>query len=120
MKKTKLYKEIKRIILAFGYSVEGLKEALHEPAFRIEILATITATPLAFIISQNPAERALLIGSLFLVMIVELLNSATETAVNRISLEIHPMSKRVKDIASSAVLLSIINAVIIWVIVIWN
>lgn len=120
MKISKLYKEIKRIILAFGYSIEGIRAALSECAFRLEILISIIAIPFAFIIAHNPAELALLISSLFLVMIVELLNTAIETAINRISLEIHPLSKKAKDVASAAVLLSIINATIIWLIILWN
>lgn len=113
-------KEAKRIVLAFGYSIEGLKTTLGECAFRVEILATIIALPVAFIIAHNPAELALLISSLFLVMIVELLNTAIETAINRVSLEIHPLSKKAKDVASGAVLLSIINAIVIWSVVLWN
>lgn len=120
MKDNSISKEIKRIILAFGYSIEGLKAGWGECAFRLEILATAIALPLVFIISHNAAERALLIGSLFLVMIVELLNTGIETAINRISLERHPLSKKAKDIASAAVFLSIANAFIIWLVVIWN
>ena len=120
MKTHKLYKEIKHIILAFGYSFAGMRAALNEFAFRLEILVSIIAIPLAFHIAHNPAELALLIGSLFLVMIVELLNTAIETTINRISLEIHPLSKKAKDVASAAVLLSIINAAIIWLVVLWS
>ena len=120
MKNSKLYKELKRLTLAFGYSVEGLKASLGEAAFRLEIVVSIFAIPLALIITRNPAERALLIGSIFLVMIVELLNTAVETAINRISFEIHPLSKKAKDIASGAVLLSIINAAIIWALILWS
>lgn len=115
-----VYKEIRRLFLAFGYSAQGIKSALTESAFRLEIILTIIALPFAFIISSSAAELALLISSLLLVMIVELLNTALETAINRISLEIHPLSKKAKDIASGAVLLSIINAVIIWLVVLWK
>ncbi len=120
MPDNKLYKEIRRLIRAFGYSMEGIKAAWGEAAFRIEIMVIIIALPLAFAIAHNPAEKALLIASLFLVLIVELLNTAVETVVNRISTEIHPLSKKAKDIASGAVLVSIINAVIIWLVVLWN
>ncbi len=120
MKTHKLYKEIKHLILAFGYSFAGLRVALSECAFRLEILISIIAIPFAFIIAHNTAELALLISSLFLVMIVELLNTAVETTINRISLEMHPLSKKAKDVASAAVLLSIINAAIIWLVVLWN
>ncbi|MEQ1789355.1 MAG: diacylglycerol kinase [Rickettsiales bacterium] len=120
MKSSKLYKEIKRIILAFGYSIEGLKAALGEAAFRIELIIAIIALPISFMVTHNTAERALLIGSLFLVMIVELLNTAVEIAINRISLETHPLSKKAKDVASGAVFLSIINAIAIWLVILWN
>ena len=118
--KTKILNEIKRLILAFCYSVEGLKAALGEAAFRTELIISAFALPFSFIIAHSKAELALLIGSLFLVLIVELLNTAVETAINRVSLEIHPLSKKAKDIASGAVLLSIINAVLIWLVVLWN
>jgi diacylglycerol kinase (ATP) len=118
--KTKIFSEIKRIILAFGYSVQGLKAALGESAFRTEIIIGTIALPFAFIITENGAERALLISSLFLILIVELLNTAVETTINRISLEIHPLSKKAKDIASGAVLLSLINALVIWLVVLCN
>jgi diacylglycerol kinase (ATP) len=112
--------EIKRIIKAFGYSVEGLKAALGESAFRTEIIISAIAIPFAFKISHNATELALLIGSLLLVLIVELLNTGLELTINRISLDIHPLSKKVKDIASAAVLLAIINAIIIWSAVLWS
>lgn len=117
---TTIATELKRIIRAFGYSLEGIKATWGEAAFRTEIMITAFALPFAFIITENAAERALLIGSLFLVLIVELLNTAVEVAINRISLEIHPLSKKAKDIASGAVLLSLINALIIWSVVLWN
>ncbi len=91
MQKSKLYNECRRIVLAFGYSVAGLKSALSEAAFRLEIMVSIIAVPLAFVIADNAIELSLLIGSLLLVMIVELLNTAIETAINRISMEIHPL-----------------------------
>ncbi len=118
--KTKILSEIKRLALAFGYSIEGLKAGLGEAAFRTELIISALALPFAFVVAHSKAELALLIGSLFLVLIVELLNTAVETAINRISLEIHPLSKKAKDIASAAVLLSIINAALIWLVVLWN
>lgn len=116
----KLYKELKRLRLAFGYSMHGLRAALSESAFRLEIMVSIIAIPLVFFITNSATERALLIGSIFLVMIVELLNTGIETAINRISFDIHPLSKKAKDIASGAVLLSIINAAMIWLVVLWS
>ena len=116
----RLTNELKRIIQAFGYSLEGLKSALGEPAFRIEMIGAAIALPLAFLISDNGAELALLTGSIFLVLIVELLNTAIETAIDRISLEKHELSKIAKDIGSAAVLLSLANAALIWLIVLWT
>ncbi len=112
--------ELKRVIRAFGYSIEGIKAGWGEAAFRTEIIITAFALPFAFIITQDTSERTILIGSLFLVLIVELLNTAVEVAINRISTEIHPLSKKAKDIASAAVFLSLANALIIWLVVLWN
>lgn len=120
MQDCKLPNELKRIILAFGYSFQGLKAALGEAAFRIEAVAAALALPLAFMVSQDGAELALLIGSVFLVLIVELLNTAIESAIDRISLERHELSKIAKDLGSAAVLLSLANAAIIWLIVLWT
>lgn len=107
-------------MLAFGYSLAGLKAAWGEYAFRLEIIFSMIALPSTFMVTSVAAERALLIGSLFLVLIVELLNTAIETAINRISLEIHPLSKKAKDVASAAVFLSIVNAIVMWSVVLWN
>jgi diacylglycerol kinase (ATP) len=117
---TSITAELKRIIRAFGYSIEGLKAGWNESAFRTEIIITAFALPIAFFVTEDTNERALLIGSLFMVLIVELLNTAVEVAINRISTEIHPLSKKAKDIASAAVLLSLINATLIWLVVLWN
>jgi diacylglycerol kinase (ATP) len=109
-----LHKEAWRIIAAFGYSVEGLKWALKQPAFRIELLACAVMAPLALMLSSNGLERAVLVGSLILVLVVECLNSGIEAAIDRISSDIHPLSKAAKDVGSAAVLLCIINACVIW------
>lgn len=112
--------EAKRITKALAYSLQGLKSAWAEAAFRTETIITVIAIPIAFAIAKNKIELALLVSSLFLVLIVELLNTGLELTINRISLEIHPLSKKVKDIASAAVLLSIINAILIWAAILWN
>lgn len=112
--------EAKRITKALAYSLQGLKSAWSEAAFRTETIITAIAIPIAFAIAKNKIELALLVSSLFLVLIVELLNTGLELTINRISLEIHPLSKKVKDIASAAVLLSIINAILIWAAILWN
>ncbi|MEZ5690666.1 MAG: diacylglycerol kinase [Rickettsiales bacterium] len=109
--------EIKRLCKAFGYSMSGIKTALNERAFILEVIISIMAIPTAFFISENKIELILLVGSLFLVMIVELLNTGIESAIDRISDEIHPLSKKAKDIASAAVLLSLINATFVWLVI---
>lgn len=116
----KLFKEATRLRLAAGYSMEGIKAALSEAAFRLEVMVAIIAIPLAFFVAGSAVETALLIGSVLLVLIVELLNTAVEATVNRISLEIHPLSKRAKDIGSAAVFITVINALVIWFAILWG
>lgn len=104
-----------RVWNAFFYSVEGFKAAFrHEDAFRQELLLTLVCIPLALWLEPSAMGRALMIGALFLVLIVELVNSAIEAVVDRVSLERHDLAKRAKDIGSAAVLLSLINAAAIW------
>jgi len=103
---------------ATGIALQGLRAAWrHEDAFRQEVLVAIIAIPLALLTSADSFGKALLIGSILLVLIVELLNSALEAAVDHASLERHPLAKRAKDVASAAVLLSIVNACVIWLLV---
>lgn len=111
--------EITRLIKAFGYSLQGLRFGMRQRAFQLEVIVGCFAIPAAIALGENGVERALLIGSIFLVMIVELLNSAVEAAIDRISAEQHTLSGMAKDMASAAVLLSIINATIIWLAVLW-
>ena len=120
MQNLPVFKELKRIIRAFGYSFEGLRAAWGEPAFRTELLVAIVAIPAGIYLGQDGISRALLVGSVFLVLMVELLNTGIEDAINRVSTEIHPLSKRAKDVASAAVLLSIVNAFVVWLLVLWN
>ncbi len=109
---------ITRLIKAFGYSVEGLFAALTtEPAFLLEVILGLILIPVAMMLPLPHISKALLIGSLLLVMIVELLNSAIEAAIDRISLDQHPLAKKAKDLGSAAVLLSVLNALIIWIMV---
>jgi diacylglycerol kinase (ATP) len=110
---------LQRVINATRYSLEGLAAAArHEDAFRQELIIFAVAAPVALWLGRNGLERALLIGVLFLVLIVELLNSAVEAAVDRISFENHRLAKRAKDIGSAAVMLSIVNAVVVWLLII--
>lgn len=85
-----------------------------EDAFRQEVLVAMVAIPVALWFGDSALAKALLVGSIFAVLIVELLNSALEAAVDHTSLAVHPLAKRAKDIASAAVLLSIINAAAVW------
>jgi diacylglycerol kinase (ATP) len=110
-----------RILHAAGYSWAGLRAAYRgESAFRQETWMTLIGLPLAFWIGRDWVQVALLAGSLILVLIVELLNSAVEAVVDRVSFEIHDLSKRAKDIASAAVLLSLVLAGGIWAAAIWQ
>lgn len=109
---------LKRLLNAFHYSCSGLKEAYrNEDAFRQEVLLAAILLPLAFWVSPEVIERALMIGSVLLLLIVELLNSAIETVVDRISLDDHYLSKRAKDIGSAAVFICIINLIVVWLLV---
>ena len=110
-----------RIARAFGYSLSGLSQAYRgESAFRQETWLLVIATPLAFWIGRSWVEVALLLGSLLLVMIVELLNSAVEAAIDRISFDLHALSARAKDIASAAVFLSLALCAGIWLAAAWH
>ena len=105
---------LSRIWHALGYSVEGLRAGWHEAAFRQEALAALVLLPLSFWIGRNWVETALLAGAVFFVMIVELLNTGIETAIDRIGPEWHDLSKRAKDMGSAAVLLSLLLCTGIW------
>ena len=112
---------LRRVWNAFHYSLSGLKAAYAcEDAFRQEVLLALIMIPLAFFLPVTGIVRALMIGSVFLVLIVELLNSAIEATVDRISLENHRLAKRAKDIGSAAVLFSLINVVTVWTCVLWR
>lgn len=112
-------KGLGRLYRAFGWSMSGLKATfVHEAAFRQELLLCLVLTPLAFYLGRTGIERSLLLGSLFLILIVELLNSAVETVVDRIGEEEHDLAGRAKDMGSAAVFVSLVNAGIIWLLVI--
>jgi diacylglycerol kinase (ATP) len=107
-----------RIIKAFGYSWAGLKSAfITEPAFRQELLLMVFAVPLVFYFKTTPVEKAVLLFSLFLILLTELINTAIEAVVDRISDEHHLLSKKAKDVGSALVLVSFLQAAIIWGIV---
>ena len=109
---------LRRILNALGYSLAGLRAAYrHEDAFRQEIHLALVLIPLAFFLPASPFGRALMIASVLLVLVVELLNSAIEATVDRISLDHHRLAKRAKDIGSAAVLIALINVAAVWLLV---
>jgi diacylglycerol kinase (ATP) len=105
---------LSRVWHATGYSFAGLRAGWGETAFRQESIAAIALLPAAFWLGQHWTEVALLAGSVLLVMIVELLNTGLETAIDRVGPEWHALSKRAKDMGSAAVLLSLLLCVGIW------
>lgn len=106
---------LKRVWNAFFHSVDGLRAALrHEDAFRQEVLLAAVLIPAALFMPATGTGKALMIASVLLVLIVELLNSAIEAAVDRISLEHHELAKRAKDIGSAAVMLALLNVPVAW------
>lgn len=106
---------LRRLINAFGYSLEGFKAAYtHEDAFRQEVLLAIILIPLAVYLGKSPVETALMIASVLLVLIVELLNSAIEAAVDHTSTEHHLLAKQAKDIGSAAVFIALAIAAVVW------
>ena len=106
----------RRILNAFGYSLAGLRAAYkHEDAFRQEIHLAIILIPLALWLPATHIGKVLMITSVLLVLIIELINSAIEATVDRISLENHDLAKRAKDIGSAAVFVSMMNVLITWI-----
>ena len=106
---------LQRVIDATGYSWKGFRAALkHEAAFRQELFIGLAMVPLAVWLGQTAVEHALLIGSLLLVLIVEILNSAIEAVVDRTGDEYHKLSGRAKDMGSAAVMLTLLNVFVIW------
>jgi len=109
---------IARIVNATIYSWQGLKAAVrNEAAFRQELAAFVVLAPLGYWLGDTGLERAVLIGSLLLVLITELLNSGVEAVVDRTGSERHELSGRAKDLGSAAVLIALINVVVVWVLV---
>ena len=111
---------LSRVWHATGYSIEGLKAGWGETAFRQEALAAFVLLPLSFWLGKTWTEVALLAGSVLLVMIVELLNTGIETAIDRIGPEWHDLSKRAKDMGSAAVLLSLLLCAGVWMGALWQ
>ena len=107
-----------RVVNAFFHSLAGLADAWqYESAFRQEILLAVVLVPVACYLSVTPVERALLIGSVLLVLIVELLNTSVEAAIDRISFDHHSLSKRAKDIGSAAVFVALLLLALVWALI---
>lgn len=112
---------IARIIDATGYSWRGVRAAFrHEAAFRQELLLLVVLAPVALWLGNSGIEYALLVGSLLLVLMVELLNSAVEAVVDRIGPEHHTLAGRAKDIGSAAVFVALVNAAVIWLFILFE
>jgi diacylglycerol kinase (ATP) len=112
---------VERIVRATGYSIEGLATAYRgESAFRQETWLAVLMLPLSFWLGRTWIEVALLAGSVMLVLIVELLNSGIESAIDRVSFEMHDLSKRAKDLASAAVFLSLLLCSGVWLAALWQ
>lgn len=109
-----------RLFRAVGFSLRGLYAALrHEAAFRQELTLCAVFIPLAFWIGKTKAEIAMMVSCLILVLIVELLNSAIEAVVDRVGNERHDLSARAKDMGSAAVMISLVNVLVVWTVVIF-
>jgi diacylglycerol kinase (ATP) len=107
-----------RLRNALGYSVQGFRAAFrHEDAFRQEVVLALILIPCALVVEPSGVGRALMIGSVLLVLIVELLNSAVEATVDRISFDDHMLAKRAKDIGSAAVFVSLVTVAVVWLLV---
>jgi len=112
---------LRRIWNALFYSFDGLKAAYrHEDAFRQEVWLALVLIPLALFLPVSGMGKALMMASVLMVLIVELLNSAVEATVDRVSLEHHRLAKRAKDIGSAAVLFSLINVAVVWLLVLFG
>lgn len=111
---------LERLLRATGYSLAGLCSCLrYEAAFRQELVLSLVAIPVGTWLGRTGVERALLIASVLLVLIVELLNTAVEVVVDRVGEEMHVLSGRAKDLGSAAVMLSLLNALVVWLLVLW-
>ena len=109
---------LQRVLNAAGYSWAGLSAAFrHEDAFRQEVFLAALLIPLGLYLGETGVERALMIGAVLGVLIVELLNSAIEAAVDRISFEHHHLIKRAKDMGSAAVMIALVNVAVVWTLV---
>jgi diacylglycerol kinase (ATP) len=111
---------LRRIWNACSYSLEGFAAAFtHEAAFRQEVLLAAVLVPIALAVPAGGAGKALMIGSVLMVLVVELLNSAVEAVTDRVSLENHLLAKRAKDLGSAAVMVALLNVPVVWLLVLF-
>ncbi len=111
----------RRLINAFGYSVDGFKAAFqNEDAFRQELFLATILVPLGLYLGKTGVEKALLVAVVLLVLIVELFNSAIEAAVDHTSIDVHPLAKRAKDIASASVIVALTIVISVWGLVLFG
>ncbi len=109
---------LQRLVDATRYSLAGLLEAArHEDAFRQELILAAVLVPLGLVLGASGVERALLVGSVLVVLVVELVNSAVESTVDRVSLDDHQLAKRAKDLGSAAVMLALVVMGAVWLLV---
>jgi diacylglycerol kinase (ATP) len=109
---------LRRVWNALHYSIDGLRAAFrHEDAFRQEVALSLLLVPAALFMPVSGTDKALMVGSVLLVLVIELINSAIEATVDRISLEDHQLAKRAKDIGSAAVLVGLLNVAAVWLLV---
>ena len=112
---------VRRVWNALRYSLAGLKAAFrHEDAFRQEVVLALLLIPAAVLMPASGSGKALMVASVLLVLVIELINSAIEATVDRISLEDHQLAKRAKDIGSAAVLVGLVNVAIVWSLVLFG
>lgn len=112
---------VRRLIRALGFSLDGLRAAWRsEWAFRVDVVVFVMLVPLAGWLGRTGVERAILIGSLFLVLIAELVNSGIEAVVDRIGPDRHELSKKAKDLGSAVVLIALVNAGVVWLLILAN
>lgn len=114
-------RDFRNFFQSIGYALEGFRAALkHEPSFREDLIFVVILTPFAVILPVNAVSTAVMIFSLFLIVIAELLNSAVEWTVDDISLEKRPFAKRAKDMGSAAVFLAYINCIVVWGLILYS
>lgn len=113
-------RNVRNFFASIKFAIDGFLAALkHEPSFREDIIFVVLLVPLAVILPVNAVSTALMISSLFLIIITELINSAIEWTLDYLRPEIHPLAKRVKDMASAAVFMAYLNCILVWVILLW-